>query len=277
MTSAAIEALLKRDRLIVAAALAVLTVLAWIYLFRVAGAMTMPVSSMPDMPDMPDMPGMDMGAATAPMLRAWTAWDFTFMFAMWAVMMVGMMTPSVAPMILIYARVARQSALAGKPLAATGWFAGGYLLSWTAFSLAATLAQFILERAAWLTPMMSAASDRIGGAVLIAAGVYQWTPLKDSCLQQCRAPLAFIQHHGGFKRDAAGSLQLGLRHGLYCIGCCWLLMALLFAGGVMNVVWIAAIAIFVLIEKIVPSGRMIARIAGAGFLTAGLWLIASSN
>lgn len=273
MTAAALETLLKRDRLIVVAALAMVTTLAWTYLLWVAPATTMSGAPMPGMPDMPDM---NMGAATAPMLRTWTAWDFACMFAMWAVMMVGMMTPSAAPMILIYARVARHSALEGKPLAAAGWFAGGYLLSWTVFSLAATVAQGMLERAAWLNPMMSAASNRVGGIVLIAAGVYQWTPLKDACLKQCRAPLAFIQYHGGFKRDAAGSLQLGLRHGVYWIGCCWALMALLFAGGVMNVVWIAAIAIFVLIEKIVPSGRMIARLAGAGFVASGLWLLAGA-
>ena len=157
-----IETLLKRDRAIVTASLVVLTALAWAYLVWMARAMTRAA--------MPDMPDMDMVAAIAPMLRAWTAGDFIFIFVMWAVMMAGMMTPSAAPMILIYARVARQSALAGKPLAATGWFAGGYLLSWTGFSLVAAVAQGMLQRAAWLTPMMEAASHRVGGIVLIAAG-----------------------------------------------------------------------------------------------------------
>jgi predicted metal-binding membrane protein len=278
MSSAGIEGLVKRDRLIVTAALGLVTIIAWVYLFSIANSMAMPSSGMPEMagmPDMPDMPGMAMAAAT-PMLRVWTATDYLLMFVMWAVMMVGMMTPSAAPMILIYARVARHSEAQGKPLAATGWFVAGYLLSWTAFSVVATVLQGQLDRAAWLTPMMSASSNRIGGMVLIVAGLYQWTPFKDACLKQCRSPLAFIQYYGGFKRNPAGSLKLGLRHGLYCIGCCWALMALLFAGGVMNITWIAAIGIFVLIEKLVPSGTLIPRIAGAALVVAGVVLFAKA-
>jgi predicted metal-binding membrane protein len=251
----------------------VLTALAWVYLIWLAQNMTMAGMSMPAMPAMPDMPGMNMSAAVTPMLRAWTAGDFAFIFLMWAIMMVGMMTPSATPMILIYARVARQSAKDGKPLAATGWFAFGYLLSWTAFSLLAAFAQGVLERAALLTPMMAAATHRVGGVVLIAAGLYQCTPLKDACLRQCQSPFAFIQSQGGFRKGIAGSIRLGMRHGFYCIGCCWMLMALLFAGGVMNVAWIAAIAIFVLIEKAIPAGRTIARVAGAGLAVAGVWFL----
>jgi predicted metal-binding membrane protein len=184
-----------------------------------------------------------------------------------------MMTPSAAPMILIYARVGRQAAVQGKLLAATGWFAGGYLLAWAGFSLFATVGQWGLQRTALLTPAMASASSVFGGLVLIAAGLYQWTPLKDACLSRCRAPLLFIQQHGGFRRDAPGSFGLGVRHGLYCIGCCWALMALLFVGGVMNVLWIAAIAVFVLAEKVVPGGRVLTRLAGAGFVAAGVWLL----
>ena len=247
-----------------------LTALAWSYLLWLARGMTMSsVSSGP----MPDMPGMDMSAAVTPMLRAWTAGDFAFIFVMWAIMMVGMMLPSAAPMILIYTRVARQSALDGKPLAATGWFASGYLLSWTAFSLIAAIVQGLLERVAWLTPMMAAASNKVGGAVLIVAGIYQFTPLKDSCLAQCQSPFGFIQSHGGFKRGIVAPIQLGVRHGFYCIGCCWALMALLFAGGVMNIIWIAAIAILVLVEKALPAGRIIARVIGAALTLGGLWIL----
>lgn len=260
----ALETLLKRDRAIVAAALLGITGLAWAYLVWIGNSMKMPGASMPD------MPGMNIAA---PAFRAWTAGDFGFTFAMWAVMMVGMMTPSIAPMVLLYARVGRQAALQNAPFAAAGWFAGGYLLGWTAFSLVATVVQALLERAALLTPMMTASSVRVGGVILVAAGIYQWVPFKVSCLKQCRSPLAFIQNHGGFKRDAAGSLGLGLRHGFFCIGCCWALMALLFAGGVMNVLWIAAIAGLVLIEKVVPAGRMIGSVAGIGFLLFGLWLL----
>jgi|SRR5712671_3505511 len=266
----ALEILLKRDRRIVVAAIALLTALAWIYLLWLARNMTM--ASAP-MPNMPDMPGMDMSAAVTPMLRAWSASDFAFIFVMWAIMMVGMMTPSAAPMILIYGRVARQSALDGKPLAAVGWFASGYLLSWTAFSLIAAIVQGLLERMAWLTPMMAAASRKVGGAVLIAAGIYQFTPLKNSCLTQCQSPFAFIQFHGGFKQGIAAPIRLGLRHGFYCIGCCWALMALLFVGGVMNIAWIAAIAILVLAEKAIPAGRIVVRVAGVGLAAGGLWLL----
>jgi predicted metal-binding membrane protein len=115
-----------------------------------------------------------------------------------------------------------------------------------------------------------------GGAILIAAGLYQWTPLKDVCLRQCQTPWLFIQRHGGFRREAMGCLRLGARHGAYCVGCCWALMALLFFGGVMNVLWIAGIAMLVLVEKVIPAGRAVARIAGAGFLAGGAWLLATA-
>jgi predicted metal-binding membrane protein len=120
---------------------------------------------------------------------------------------------------------------------------------------------------------MASASNRVGGAVLIAAGLYQWTPLKDVCLAKCRSPFQFILQLGGFRRDALGSVLLGLRHGAYCVGCCWVLMALLFVGGVMNVLWIALLALLVLVEKLVPFGRWIARAAGVAFVAAGAWLL----
>jgi predicted metal-binding membrane protein len=121
--------------------------------------------------------------------------------------------------------------------------------------------------------MMQSASNRLGAAVLILAGVYQWAPLKDACLSRCRSPLQFIQQHGGFRREPHGALALGFRHGLYCIGCCWALMALLFVGGVMNLFWIAALAILVLVEKVAPFGRVIARVAGLAFIAGGVWLL----
>jgi predicted metal-binding membrane protein len=161
----------------------------------------------------------------------------------------------------------------GKPFAGSAWFAGGYLLAWTAFSLVATSAQWALERAALLTPMMESASNRLGAAVLILAGIYQWAPLKDACLSHCRSPLLFIQRHGGFRREPFGALALGFRHGIYCIGCCWALMALLFVGGVMNLFWIATLAILVLFEKVVPFGRVVARAAGLAFIAGGVWLL----
>jgi predicted metal-binding membrane protein len=244
--------------------------LAWLYIIRLAA--TMPGMQMPqgDMPGM-DMPGM--GAMVAPALKPWTPTDAAFMFTMWFVMMIGMMLPSVAPMLLIYARVGRQAVSRGHPFAATWWFAAGYLLAWAGFAATATLAQWALERAALLTPMMAAASHVFGGIVLIAAGLYQWTPLKDACLAQCQAPLAFIQRYGGFRGKPLAALEMGLRHGAYCVGCCWALMALLFVGGIMNVLWIAALTVLVLLEKVLPAGWLIARIAGAVFLVLGIWLV----
>ena len=271
MSEMAIEAALRRDRAIVAAALIILTALTWAYVWRLAADMDMGDMDMSGFRIIPAGMGLMM-PATAP----WNTVEFAFVFAMWAVMMIGMMTPSATPMILIYARVGRQAARQGTPLAASAYFAAGYLLSWIGFALVATSAQWALERAALLTPMMAAASDMFSGAVLIAAGVYQWTPLKDACLRQCQSPLLFIQRHGGFRSDLLGTLALGARHGAYCIGCCWVLMALLFVGGVMNVLWIAAIAILVLAEKVVPTGRVISRIAGGGLFAGGAWLLAQA-
>jgi predicted metal-binding membrane protein len=145
---------------------------------------------------------------------------------MWAVMMIGTMTPSVAPMILMYARVGRQGNAKGQPLVATGWFAAGYFMTWIGFSLAATLVQWMIERAALLDSRIASASNVLGGIVLIAAGVYQWSPLKNVCLAQCLSPIGFLMRYGGFRRDLPGCLLMGLRDGAYCIGCCWVLMAL---------------------------------------------------
>jgi predicted metal-binding membrane protein len=269
MTDAALEALLRRDRIVVAGALVLLIVLSWSYVLWIADDMTMGGMDMPGYRMIPAGQGFMM-----PVSAPWGTVEFAFVLAMWAVMMVGMMTPSVAPMVLIYARVARQAASTTTPFAATSWFAAGYLLAWIAFSLAATLAQWAVERWGGLTASMAAGNDVFAGLVLMAAGLYQWTPLKDACLRQCQAPLQFIQRHGGFQQGAAGSVALGLRHGLYCIGCCWLLMALLFVGGVMNVLWIAVLAILVLLEKVVPAGRLISRLSGIGCVVAGAWMIA---
>jgi predicted metal-binding membrane protein len=263
MTDATLESLLRRDRAIVVGALATLTILAWAYTLWLAKTMN----------PMPQTEMAHVGAMLAPAFKPWTATDFVVMFVMWTVMMVGMMTPSASPMILVYARVGRQAALQGKPLAATGYFASGYLLAWTVFSLVATVGQWLLGRAALLTPMMATANDVAGALVLIAAGLFQWTPAKDACLKHCQSPLGFILQWGGFKRDAFGSLSLGFQHGLYCIGCCWALMALLFVGGVMNIVWIAGLTVFVLAEKVVPLGRVISRVSGAVLIAWGILLL----
>jgi predicted metal-binding membrane protein len=272
MSDTALEAVFRRDRAVVIVALAVITALAWADLVWLAGDMAMGGMDMTGYRMIPTGRGLMM-PADAP----WRPIEFGYVFVMWIVMMIGMMMPSAAPMILIYARVGRQAAVQGKPFAASGWFAGGYLAAWAVFSLVATSAQWALERAALLTPMMESASNQLGAAVLILAGVYQWAPLKDACLSHCRSPLLFIQQHGGFRREPLGALTLGFRHGIYCIGCCWALMALLFVGGVMNLFWIATLAILVLFEKVVPFGRVVARAAGLVFIAGGVWLLLQNS
>ena len=274
------DAVLRRDRAIVIAALAAISALAWAYTLWLAAEMSMmempaPAAAGGAMGGM-DMSGMDMSgvsAAAEPAFRRWSVADFGFVFTMWAVMMVGMMMPSVSPMVLLYAAVGRKAAASGRPLAATGWFLAGYLSAWVAFSLAAASAQWILTRLALLTPMMESASGVLGGLLVVAAGLYQWSPLKDICLKQCQTPLGFLMSHGGFRPEPSGALRLGAEHGLYCVGCCWVLMALLFVGGVMNVLWIAGLAILVLLEKVVPTGRLVPRLAGAGLAAAGFFLL----
>jgi predicted metal-binding membrane protein len=267
MNTSALEAVLRRDRAIIIAALGVLAALAWFDLVWIANDMAM---------DGMDMAGYRMiPAGRALMMPASSPWqpvEFAYVLAMWVVMMIGMMTASAAPIILVYARVGRKAS-ESRPFASTAWFALGYLLAWIAFSLAATSVQWALERAALLTPMMASESKIIGGILLILAGLYQWTPLKDVCLSQCQAPLGFILSLGGFQRAATGSLMMGFRHGVYCLGCCWALMVLLFALGVMNLFWITALAILVLLEKVIPSGRVIARISGIAFFVGAVWML----
>jgi len=267
--NAALEAVLRRDRTIVLAAVAIITAIAWADLAWLADDMAMGGMDMTGFRMIPAGRSLMMPAS-----EPWQPIEFGYVFAMWVVMMIGMMTSSVAPMILIYARVGRQAATQDKPFAASGWFAAGYLLAWTSFSLVATSLQWALERAALLTPMMESASNILGAIVLILAGLYQWTPLKEACLAYCQSPLLFIQQQGGFRGDPGGALALGFRHGIYCIGCCWALTALLFVGGVMNLLWIAVLAILILLEKLTPFGCVVARIAGVGFIASGVWMLA---
>lgn len=258
-----LEAVLRRDRALVMGGLALVTVLAWAYLLGLAATMD-------------DMSGTAMGATSvatsmSPQLRAWTGRDFVFMFLMWAVMMVAMMVPSASPMILLHAKVNRQQGDAGGAGLGTVAFTLGYLLAWTGFSAVATLLQWVLERLALLSPMMASTSVLLGAVVLLAAGIYQLTPIKAACLEHCRSPLHFVMHH--WRRGTRGALVMGLDHGIYCIGCCWFLMALLFVGGVMNLLWIAGLTVLVLLEKVVPRGELVARTAGVGLLAAGVFLL----
>ena len=241
-------ALLRRERAVIVAALAGVTALSWLYL---AG-----------------MAGMSM----APMLEPWTPRDAGLMLAMWWVMMVGMMLPSAAPMTLTFATINGRRRERGSAYVPTALFVAGYLLAWAGFSVAATLAQWGLERAALMTPMMRTSSPLLGAALFVAAGIYQLTPLKHACLKRCRTPPSFVLHH--WRDGAVGALRMGVEHGAYCLGCCALLMTLLFVGGIMNLLWVAAIAVFVLIEKAMPAGETVARAAGVLAIGFGAWMAA---
>jgi predicted metal-binding membrane protein len=208
-----------------------------------------------------------MAAGIACELRPWTAADAALNFAMWAVMMVGMMVPSAVPMSLLFASVARKAAAQGRAVAPTFAFVAGYVAAWTLFSAGATALQWGLEKTALLSPMLASASPLFGGAVLLGAGLYQLSPWKNACLDHCRAPARFLA--GGWRPGGWGAFRMGFRHGLYCLGCCALLMGLLFFGGVMNLLWVAGLTLFVLVEKIAPRGIWIARAAGVGLVVAG--------
>jgi predicted metal-binding membrane protein len=259
------ERILRRERLIVAGALVAITLLAWLYVVLGAGTgMSVRAMTTWEFPP-PFRPTFD---------RSWTAEYALIMAAMWWAMMVAMMVPSAAPMILLYARAMRHAQKEERLASAvvpTATFASGYLLVWLAFSLAATAAQWGLEQAGLVHAMaMWSIDSTLTGAVLIAAGIYQLTPLKRTCLRQCRAPAQFLSRH--WRPGSAGALRLGAVHGLNCVGCCWVLMALLFAGGIMNLVWIAGIALFILLEKVAPHGPLVGRLSGAVLLAAGLYI-----
>jgi predicted metal-binding membrane protein len=252
----ALEAVLKRDRAIVLAGVAGLSALAWAYLLALVWR----------------MPRREMAMAMAmPHMQAWGATEVLLTWVMWAVMMVAMMTPSAAPMVLMFATVNRRHRGQYGPLVPTAVFLLGYLLVWGGFSVVATLAQWGLHTAALLSPMIVITSPIVGGLLLMAAGIFQWTPLKSTCLTQCRSPLGFLMTE--WREGTWGALRMGLRHGMYCVGCCWVLMALLFVAGVMNLLWVAAIAALVLVEKVLPRGEWVGRVVGGILLLAGLVLL----
>lgn len=257
----AAENLLRRDRQVVLAGLILITALAWSYLVYLV--LQMGTGEM-------DTHGEAMAGMMQ--LAPWSATDALLMFVMWAVMMVGMMLPSATPMVLLYARVVRHKADNDNPLTNSGAFLAGYVIVWTLFSAAATGLQWGLEQAALLSPMMVATSPVLGGLLLIAAAIYQWTPHKDACLRRCRAPAWFLSRH--WRDGAGGALRMGLVHGAWCLGCCWALMLLLFVGGVMNLLVIAAITIFVLLEKVAPGGRTLGRAGAVLLAVAGIALLA---
>ncbi|MBV1904021.1 MAG: DUF2182 domain-containing protein [Marinosulfonomonas sp.] len=229
---------------------------AWIYLAVMIG----------DMSTIPGMSSMMMNPQMSDPLQLFG------LFLMWAVMMAAMMLPTAAPMIFSYARMQARDRAQGKGWLPVIMFSGGYVVAWAGFSLVAALLQGGLTNLALLSPMMmKVVPGPLAGSVLIVAGIYQFTPLKQACLGKCRSPLNFLLTQ--WREGKWGALTMGWRHGLFCVGCCWALMGLLFVAGVMNTVWIVAITLYVLIEKIVPNAQVLSKLAGAGLVGLGLWLI----
>jgi predicted metal-binding membrane protein len=250
MSAAALLALLQRDRAVVLASLFTVIVLAWAYLLVGAGI---------------EMEMMDLGGGqTMAMLPEWSTGYAIIVLVMWAVMMVAMMLPSAAPVVLLAAAIdSRNDAGQGR----SRLFASGYLLVWFGFSLLATALQWALDTAGLLSESMAISSRLIVGAVLVSAGIYQWTPLKQACLRRCRSPFDLLVRYWG--QGSKGAVVAGMRHGLFCLGCCWMLMALLFVGGLMNLAWIGGIALLVLTEKMLPWGGRMSRIAGVVLVVWG--------
>jgi predicted metal-binding membrane protein len=194
---------------------------------------------------------------------------------MWTVMMVAMMVPSAAPMILLFAAIHRRRPAQQPPAVPVAVFVAGYLVIWAVYAAGATLAQWGLHAAALLSPSMATTSAVLGGVLLVSAGVFQWTPLKRICLTNCRSPLSFLMTR--WRDGKLGAFAMGVDHGRYCVGCCWMLMALLFVAGVMNLVWVAAIALMILLEKVVPGGERLGRLIGVALMGAGLVLMLSGR
>jgi len=260
-----LETILRRERLVILGCLAVMALLAWAYLFHTRAAM--PGMDMTGM----DMRGMDMPGMVMPGFNEWSVTTVLLLYVMWAVMMVAMMVPSAAPMILAFLALNQRRRAASRAFVPVGVFLAGYLTVWAAYSAVATFAQWRLHEAALLSPQMAATSPLLSGGLLIVAGIFQWTPLKRACLKGCRSPLTFLMSE--WREGAAGAFVMGLRHGAYCIGCCWILMALLFVAGVMNLLWVALIALFVMVEKLLTKGDLLGRIGGVAMVIAGAALI----
>jgi len=261
-----LEAALRRDRVVVVAALVAVIAVAWIWIVLGAGTGTSAVA----MTQMAGMPYMDMMMERA----VWTPGYAALIFAMWWVMMVAMMLPGATPMLLLFARVNRTQKVRDRPYVPTGFFAAGYLAAWGGFSALAAGVQWGLEQLDLLGPMMTATNWWLGGAILLAAGIWQLTPIKGVCLRHCRSPLSFLAQQ--WRSGRLGAFRMGIEHGVYCLGCCWFLMGLLFFGGIMNLFWIAGLACFILFEKTIPMGHWFGRVAGLCFAAWGVLMLASA-
>jgi predicted metal-binding membrane protein len=256
-TLTALEEVASRDRLVVLAGLVGISTLAWAYTIVLSDHSV----------------ASGLGASVHAHTEAWTAGDLATTFLMWVVMMVAMMAPTAAPMLLTLARVSRARPDGGGAVASTTAFLGGYLLVWIGFSLLATLAQWQLHQLALVSADGVSRHPGFGGLLLVGAGAFQLTPLKDRCLTQCRTPMFFLMT--AWRPGSWGALRMGLHHGGFCVGCCWALMALMFVSGTMTLMWAAGLMLLMLGEKALPSGRRISQIAGAGLLTWGLGVLGS--
>ncbi len=257
MSARVAEGVLRRDPVMVIAGLVAITALAWAYAVRLTR----------------DMSGMDV-SMSMPDVQVWGTMDFVLTFAMWAVMQVAMMAPSTALMVLMFAKLSRGRREGRSPFLDRQIFLLGYLIVWTGFSALATLVQWGLHAAGLLSPMMVSASPLFGGALLIATGAFQFTSLKQACLSHCRSPLGFFMTE--WRQGTRGALMMGLRHGVLCVACCWLLMALMFVAGVMNLLWAAALTAYVLVEKLVPGGQRVSRIVGLLAIGWGAWMVSGA-
>jgi predicted metal-binding membrane protein len=257
-----LSTILRHERAVVLGALLGVTLLAWGYLLTGAGMNPAGMDMAGE-----DMAGMDAGGGSMPMMPPhWTFGYASMMFLMWAIMMVAMMLPGAAPAVLLAAALMRQHGGSAR-FGPTGLFVAGYLVIWFGFSLIAALLQWGLDRAGLLSAHMTSLSVALSGGLLIATGLYQLTPWKRACLIQCRSPFELLIRY--WNRGRLGPMQAGARHGLFCLGCCWMFMALLFVGGVMNILWISGLAVVVALEKLLPAGPRVSQVIGVLLLLAG--------
>jgi predicted metal-binding membrane protein len=255
----AVAGLIRRDRVVITSCIVLVTALAWVYLVNLHNQMSSPQA-----------PETSMAAMGMVINAPWGASDVFLTFLMWAVMMVGMMSATAAPVLVLFSGMQARDGGRGA-LSPVLLFALGYITIWVGFSAFAAAAQWALHDGALLSSGMAASSSRVAGAILIAAGAYQLTPAKGACLRQCQSPLGFLL--GNWRDGAAGALQMGLRHGVYCLGCCWALMCVLFAVGVMNLAWVAALTAFILVEKFGLTGATVSRLGGVMMLVYGVLVV----
>ena len=264
MLEKAIQSVAQRDRLVISFALAGIAAVAWFYLAHEADRFA--------------TTGVCQCAAmmmSGPDLAPWSPQALLPLFLMWSEMMLAMMLPAVTPLVFLFSKVARSRAERGQPYVSTAFFVAGYFAVWSLFSLVAALAQWVLHGVALLSPQMTASSTILGGVIFVAAGVFQFSPLKTACLTHCRSPLAFLMTD--WRNGRAGAFLMGWKHGLFCTVCCWLLMLLLFVVGVMNLFWIALLAIFALAERIAPKTWRLSQISGLVLVCFGAWLVFSQR